>query len=180
MGEDMRSMVMCLTAVGVLCATSATAADCGLFEAIEPGDSLSVIAARCDTTTEALFAANPDVDAMDLQIGGVLRLTPDAGPPASDARAIYQTVQGAYSPDGICYGRELQVDLLPDRIFFGESACTISDMQVSDASLLIHTTQCNSEGEPMPDGKVQITRLAGGAIEYAGTSSWRLERCTDR
>lgn len=161
----------------ILAASHASANTCGIYEAIEPGDTLSGIAARCDTNVDALFAANPDVDASDLQIGGVIRLIPEQQ--NEGARAIYDTLAGGWSQDGICIGKEVIAFFGSDTLEFGETRCDVGDVKTSGGSIYVSATSCNAEGEPSDDRIVQITRLPGDAIEYRGVSSWRFERCTD-
>lgn len=153
------------------------AADCGLYEAIEPGDSLSAIAARCDTSVDALSAANPDLDVLNLQIGGVLRLVPEER--AENARAIYNQLIGNWSEDGICMGKEVIVSLEAAHLSFGETRCELSDVQQTGGSLLVLATGCQAEGEPSPDQTVQITRRPGDTMEYAHYEVWHFARCTD-
>lgn len=160
-----------------LLASQAAAETCGLYEAIEPGDTLSGIAARCDTTVEALSSANPDVDEFDLTIGGVLRLRPEA--PGENARAIYNGLAGLWGEDGLCIGREVIVTLEPERIGFGETICDVGDVKSLGPAIFVRAVQCRSEGEPTEDRTVQITRQPGGAIAYSGMVDLTLDRCTD-
>lgn len=72
----------------ILTAAAATAAPaqaqtqtgpCGLFEAVEPGDTLDTVAARCGVTVELLRRANPGVAEPAPQVATVLALTlPDS------------------------------------------------------------------------------------------------------
>lgn len=47
---------------------------CGLFEAVEPGDTLATISERCDVPVETLQAANPGVDAASPEVATTLSL----------------------------------------------------------------------------------------------------------
>lgn len=62
---------------------------CGLFEAVEPGDTLTGIAERCGVPLETLVAANPGVDAAAPEVASTVALTlPDAaGTPGDTAPA---------------------------------------------------------------------------------------------
>ncbi|MDA9207274.1 LysM peptidoglycan-binding domain-containing protein [Octadecabacter sp.] len=154
------------------------ALDCGLYEAIEPGDSLSAIAQRCDTTLENLYSSNPELDPLDLPIGGVVSLAPPThSTPTGDGS--YQTLIGSYSEDGICIGKEVIATLDVNYVEFGETQCTLSDVQVTQGSFLLLATECLSEGETSPDQTIQITPLQDNAIRYIGSGDWQLERCTD-
>ena len=154
------------------------ALDCGLFEAIEPGDSLSAIAQRCDTTLENLYLSNPELDPLDLPIGGVVSLAPPVLGTTS-SNGSYQTLIGSYSQDGICLGKEVIATLDINYVEFGETQCSLSDVQFTQGSFLLLATECLSEGERSPDQTIQITPLQDRVIRYIGTGDWRLERCTD-
>ena len=177
MGCFMRPFIKGLAALAVIFPTTTMAADCGQYEAIEPGDNLSGIAARCDTSIDALSAANPDIDALDLQIGSVLRLTSDTANTA--VPTTYRELIGSWSEDGICIGKEIIATLDVNYIEFGETQCTLEDVQTTQGSFLLLVTECISEGEPTANQTVQITPRPDGAIDYFGVGSFRLERCRD-
>ncbi len=53
---------------------SAQAAGCGLFEAVEPGDTFAVISQRCGVPVDTLVAANPGIDAAAPPVANTLSL----------------------------------------------------------------------------------------------------------
>ena len=65
-------------------APDAVAAECGLYEAVEPGDTIASVAARCDVAGDGIARLNPDAAAGALRPGSVLSLPP--GPAASLGR----------------------------------------------------------------------------------------------
>lgn len=58
---------------------------CGLYEAVEPGDTLSAIGQRCGVPVERLVAIN-DIDPRAMQPGQVVRLSERAALPLPAAR----------------------------------------------------------------------------------------------
>lgn len=163
-----------------LLTTPALAEDCGLYEAIEPGDTLGAIAARCDTTVDALFAANPGIDATQLQIGSALKLTPEATDMGGEARQLYQTAfLGHYAPVPNCVGQEFQVFLEETQVTTGETTCDIAGYAIEGDGLRLSLVRCLGEGEPAEDRVALLHALPGEAlnISVAGRTTWRLERC---
>lgn len=76
---------------------AAAQSSCGLFEAVEPGDTFTTISERCGVAVETLIAANPGVDAAAPQVASTLSLalaegtaTTVAGEPVSPGPRILQ------------------------------------------------------------------------------------------
>lgn len=96
---------------GLLIAGGAALAQspCGLFEAVEPGDTFELVAQRCGIAVETLIAANPGIDAAAPEVATTIALVlPEgaevAGEPASPGRRILQapetgTAPGAQAPE---------------------------------------------------------------------------------
>lgn len=163
-----------------LAAAPALAGDCGLYEAIEPGDTLGAIAARCDTTVDALFAANPGIEPTHLQIGTALRLAPDSAAQDNEARQLYETAfLGHYAPVPDCAGQEFQVFLDETQVTTGETTCDIAGYGIEGDRLRLSLINCLGEGEPAEDRAALLQALPGEALtlSVAGRTTWRLERC---
>ncbi|MEL6957749.1 MAG: LysM domain-containing protein [Pseudomonadota bacterium] len=158
-------------------ASAAHANICGLYEAIEPGDTLTAIASRCDTSVDALIQANPGTDPQGLQIGGVLRLTPAS--PDENARAIYRTLLGLWSEDGICFGKEVIVSFEEDSIGFGETGCDLAALEIVGDAIVLKATACLSEGEPSGSQTLTLIPQPDGSLSYSGQSDWTFRRCSD-
>lgn len=61
---------------------------CGLYEAIEPDDTIATIAARCQIEEDLLLLANPDIGSdLDLRIGESLMIGPTGTAAAEQAQA---------------------------------------------------------------------------------------------
>jgi len=177
----------CLSLALTVCLAAPLAAEtgpCGLFEAVEPGDTLAIIAARCDTSITALQDTNPGIDASSLRIGSVLRVggpEPRGAAPTGPMARYLSEFAGNYSPSRTCIGQELQVTLARDRVFIGETGCDLSNLSAIDERLFLDLTNCNAEGEPAPDRTYEISALPGGAIEIGGRQFLaQLQRCTDQ
>ena len=171
-----------LVLVFLAMAAPAAALDCGLFEAIEPGDTLSGIAARCEVPLERVLALNPDLDPRDLAIGGVVRVGGDETAGSDDPRGRYLAdFVGAYAPDATCFGEELQVDLTSEAVFLGETGCRLDRVSAEGARLFLDLSSCSAEGEPAPDRTYEVLRTGPDTIQLGGRQLvMDLTRCTDR
>lgn len=147
---------------------------CGIYEAVEPGDTLHNIAERCDASVEMLFAANPGIDARNLEIGSVIRVIP-----ADPARAMWTELAGNWSEDGICFGKEVIAGFTSETLYFGETGCNVAALQIVDDTLIVKASNCQSEGEPSASQTVTITPQPDGTIQYNGFGNWQFRRCSD-
>lgn len=66
--------VLALAALLSAATGAAAQQSCGATETVGAGDTMFSIAQRCDTTVEALRAANPTVDPDDMAIGSTLQI----------------------------------------------------------------------------------------------------------
>lgn len=84
------AIVSCPSAAPAQTGSRADAGVCGLYEAVEPGDTMSAIALRCGVTPETLQARNPSQDPAALRAGAVLSLAPRPASvaPAPDAATL--------------------------------------------------------------------------------------------
>jgi len=158
-----------------------SAHECGIFEAIEPGDSLSEISQRCDIPIDDLYLYNPEIDALDLPIGTALNLAPPAPqlPEGMSPQVAYETLTGFYAHNGICLGQEVIVELNSTSVSFGETRCTISQVHAIHGTFVIHTSGCQSEGEQSPAQVIQISPLEDGSISYGSDGEFTLDLCSD-
>ncbi|MEJ6478005.1 MAG: hypothetical protein ACI86S_002267 [Paracoccaceae bacterium] len=102
---------------------------------------------------------------------------------ADGAVDIYQgNFLGAYALTATCAGQELQVDLMANRVAFGETSCTISQVLTDGVGVILDLATCNAEGEPTDDHRVTLTLSETGGLTYdsAATGTTELLRCTDR
>ncbi|AKS46799.1 LysM domain-containing protein [Octadecabacter temperatus] len=169
-------------------ASSASANTCGRTTGVMQGETYFSIAMRCDVRDEQLFAQNPNVDHNDLSIGQVINVdnkgdvfVQRAGAELGLGEDVYlQRFLGAYSPEQTCAGQELQVDLEPETVTFGETRCDIKTVIYGSADTVIaNLTNCAAEGEPIPDRYASLS-LFEGEMTYEYTAAYTLQRCTDR
>jgi len=157
-------MYRCFFILAFISPLPVSAHECGIFEAIEPGDSLSEISQRCDIPIDDLYLYNPEIDALDLPIGTALNLAPPAPqlPEGMSPQVAYETLTGFYAHNGICLGR-----------------CTISQVHAIHGTFVIHTSGCQSEGEQSPAQVIQISPLEDGSISYGSDGEFTLDLCSD-
>lgn len=94
---------------------------CGATTTVQPGDTYTVIAQRCDVTVDQIARANPGVDHTRLQIGQTLRLDGRANGPRQDeppqASQPPETEPGPQTDLGVLLGlsvKELMDDPDPE------------------------------------------------------------------
>lgn len=178
-----------LISIILLCtATSATANTCGRTTQVEADENYGAIALRCDVTVDRLFAQNPRAVATDLSIGQIINidnsgdvLVQTSGDYMGQGDHEYLTeFLGAYSPKAICSGQEIQLDLTPDTVTFGETRCDIKTVIYDgERQVAVNLGSCNAEGELVPDRFVNLSWFED-EMTYEYAAAYSLVRCTDR
>lgn len=105
--------------------------------------------------------------------------------PLTPAEEYQSRYVGSYSPTNLCAGQELQVDLMADRLFIGETGCDIAAINraetgISDVGLSLSLQNCLAEGTPTPNFRVRLLQTQAGLTLASPTNNFILSRCTDR
>ncbi|QPH53282.1 LysM peptidoglycan-binding domain-containing protein [Pontivivens ytuae] len=117
---------------------------CGYFEAVEPNDTFSIIAQRCEVPVEQVLDANSTRDPRDLDIGSVViiverpdiqvstspraRSEEDLAAARTAAAERFTALRGVYAIEGgSCEGVEETWSLAPEQIRAQTDICDISD-----------------------------------------------------
>lgn len=97
------------------------------------------------------------------------------------ARTIYlREFTGRYSPAPICSGQELQVELAPESVYLGETACNIAAISSARDGVELSLSDCRAEGAAATDRSMSVTRAAAGQLRIrSGPIDTTLQPCLD-
>ncbi|SMY09925.1 hypothetical protein [Flavimaricola marinus] len=118
------------------------------------------------------------------QIALPLILAACAAAPMTPAEEYAASYVGSYGPTNLCVGQELIVDLWPDRLAIGETACDIASISraetgISDVGLSVALANCAAEGTAIPNFRVRLLQTQAGLTLASPTDNLILQRCTD-
>lgn len=155
-------------------AAGAPPLDCGLWEAVEPGDTFASIAARCGGTEAGLADLNPDRDPGALQMGSVVVIEPFestprpeqvGGPTGNVALDRYRAdVRGLWRGDGGTCGRVVGTWSFDDRSLRGNATRFDLDGVFGTGDRIVAQTTRRRDGAPVR----LILRPSGEALAITG------------